>query len=626
MSEQIKETEVTEREIPCLHVMHGHQAGVYGALLLRDGRVLSYAPDEPFILWNPLTGNCLDQIPACEPSIAGMLQIDDEQILLWPELPEAAIALVEGAPSSEPCKPRYPSPFEPSHIVLWNLRTHSRNPLQCECVSPLAHVELAEDGWLRAWSHDGVLFAWKMSDPDTVFRTDPLVPQLTELIVLSDGRSMLRTPAHELRIDAKDQEGFDLLLKGHKAGIRFACELSDGRILSCSEDATLRLFNSRTGLCEQVLKGHQDVVIAACELLDGQLLSWSADETFRVWNPASGRCVKVLHDKRAAQVWRSIRLLCWKVVLWSQTTESWLFNPATLEIEGVLAGHEATIRGFVQLKDGNVVSFSDDRTLRLWQTGAVESEKSKIKSEKPEPVFGDTASADESADMEGREPSDAELQMMLDEIGLGGDKAEISKAEDAVGGCSLPSGNGQLPQTSGSQTLPAISFSQRCKAFHRTKRTSGHPRPQQEKRRIPMSEENKDANEATQNAQQCFMDYLAEEGFRPNLDKDGDIHFKYEGNHYYLLYSARDRQFVRMIYPNFWPIESDEERQRALAAANMITGQCKCCKVYVSDEDVNAAVELFVAEPSHAVAVLGRALGALQHGVKTFAEEMRKEG
>ncbi len=140
-----------------------------------------------------------------------------------------------------------------------------------------------------------------------------------------------------------------------------------------------------------------------------------------------------------------------------------------------------------------------------------------------------------------------------------------------------------------------------------------------------MSEENKEADEATQNAQQCFMDYLEAEGFRPDLDKDGDIHFKAEGKNYYILNSEKDRQFVRLIYPNFWPIENDEERQRALVAANMASGRCKCCKVYVTDDDVIAAIELFVAEPSHAVAVLSRSLRALQNGVNAFVEEMNKE-
>jgi hypothetical protein len=40
---------------------------------------------------------------------------------------------------------------------------------------------------------------------------------------------------------------------------------------------------------------------------------------------------------------------------------------------------------------------------------------------------------------------------------------------------------------------------------------------------------------------------------------------------------------------------------------------------------VDAAIELFVDETSHAVAVLNRSLGALQNGVNTFVEEMRKE-
>jgi WD40 repeat protein len=607
MSEQIKETEVTEREIPCLRVMHGHQAGVYGALLLRDGRLLSYSPDEPLMLWDPLTGLSTGFIPAQEDSIGGVFQIDDDHVITWPEPRDEAEEVDDAGRDGflpESSKPRYPSVFEPSKIVVWNVNTKERIPLKCECVSPIAGMFQLANGRIHAWSLDGSFTAWYADNPDTVWRCDPLVKRMWDVTLLSDERQLVRSSDTTLRVLGSDEGPFDIVLKGHRDVIRYACELSDKRILSCSDDRTLRVWDSVKGICELVLKGHTDIVIAACELPDGRILSWSHDDTYRVWDAKTGKCLNIIHDKRASKTWRGIKLNCWRIVLWSLMTESWIFNPAEMRIEAVLSGHTGTIRGIVPLGNGNVISFSDDRTLRIWQTGARESggggDKSKVET--------------------GQEVADGSLPLQDSRLRQG------TGVQDGDQGSSQPSGNGQLLQTSGSQAFPVTSFAQRCKTFHRTRRTSGHAHQQQQERRIPMSEENKEANEATQKAQQCFMDYLEAEGFRPDIDKDGDVHFKYEGKHYFILLREKDRQFVRIIHPQFWSIDSEEERQRALAAANITTGRCKCCKVYVSDDNVDAAIELFVDETSHAIAVLNRSLGALQNGVNTFVEEMRKEG
>jgi len=554
MSNQINQTEVTERAIPCLQVMQGHQVGVYGALLLRDGRLLSYSPDEPFLLWDPHTGELLGKIPANEASIGGAFQIDDDHVITWPEpRDEAEDAHDFDEPSPENGrKPRYPSPFEPSQIVVWNIRTLERNPLKCECISPVAGMFQFKNGRIHAWSLDGSFSAWYADAPEKVYRCDPLVRRMWEVTMLSDERQLLRSSEHELRILSND-DSFDLVLRGHHGTIRQAFELSGNRILSCSEDRTLRIWDATNGVCEHILKGHKEAVVGACELPDGKILSWSPDETFRIWDASTGKCLSVIHDRRAALTWRGIRLPGWKILLWSQTTESWLFNPAEGRIESILSGHEGTIRGFVVLPNGNGISYSDDRTLRLWQVGAVEGLK----------------------------------------------QTEESMKE-------------------------VIPFTERCKSFHRTRRTSGHLQQQTSERRTTMSDQENQPSEATATSQ-CFMDYLAEEGFRPDIDKDGDIHFKAEGRHFFILNREKDRQFVQLLHPNFWSIESEEERQKVLVAANLTTGRCKCCKVFAADDNTSAAVEMFVAEPGHAVAVLERALGSLQNGVKTFIEEMRKE-
>lgn len=371
--------------------------------------------------------------------------------------------------------------------------------------------------------------------------------------MLSDESQLLRSSEHELRILSND-DSFDLVLRGHHGYIRQAFELSGNRILSCSEDRTLRIWDSAKGVCEHILKGHKEVVVGACELPDGKILSWSPDETFRIWDASTGKCLSVIHDRRATLTWRGIRLPGWKILLWSQTTESWIFNPAEGRIESILYGHAGTIRGFAVLPNGNAISYSDDRTLRLWQTGAAEG---------------------------------------------------VKQTEESM--------------------KKVIPFTERCKSFHRTRRTSGHLQQQTSERRTTMSDQENEPSEATA-AIRCFMDYLAEEGFRPEIDKDGDIHFKAEGRHFYILNREKDPQFVQLLHTHFWSIESEEERQKALVAANLTTGRCKCCKVFTFEDNTSAAVEMFVAEPSHAVAVLERALGALQNGVKTFVEEMRKEG
>jgi len=135
-----------------------------------------------------------------------------------------------------------------------------------------------------------------------------------------------------------------------------------------------------------------------------------------------------------------------------------------------------------------------------------------------------------------------------------------------------------------------------------------------------------DTNQPANDLQQHFMDYLTEEGFRPDLDTEGDIHFKCEGHHYYILFNHKDRLFVRLFCPPFWKIESEEEQQKALEAAQYATRRCKVCKVCTNGENVCATIEMFVAEPAHATAIFPRAIAALQYGVSCFVSKMRGEG
>lgn len=93
-----------------------------------------------------------------------------------------------------------------------------------------------------------------------------------------------------------------------------------------------------------------------------------------------------------------------------------------------------------------------------------------------------------------------------------------------------------------------------------------------------------------------ILDWLAEEGFRCDLDDDGDIHVRHEGRDVYILLDAKDPAYVRFLVPDVWQCEGeDAERSVALVVANSVNSSFKALKVSLrSNGNVYAAVELFL--------------------------------
>jgi WD40 repeat protein len=112
------------------------------------------------------------------------------------------------------------------------------------------------------------------------------------------------------------------ILDGHRDAIVGVIELSDGRILSWSQDSTLRLWTA-DGQVLAVLNGHRDPIVGAVELSDGRILSWSQDSTLRLWT-ANGKVLAILN------------------------------------------GHSRIVRDATELFNGYILSWADDSTIRLW--------------------------------------------------------------------------------------------------------------------------------------------------------------------------------------------------------------------------------------------------------------------
>jgi len=123
------------------------------------------------------------------------------------------------------------------------------------------------------------------------------------------------------------------LLTGHRGAI-LACTFSpDGtRLLSTSNDGTMRLWDAASGECLRVLTGHEGWVLACDFSSDStRLLSSGSDRSLRLWDVVSGECL------------------------------------------GMLEGHEDWVRACTFSPDGSrLLSAGDDGTLRLWDAASGE--------------------------------------------------------------------------------------------------------------------------------------------------------------------------------------------------------------------------------------------------------------
>lgn len=119
-----------------------------------------------------------------------------------------------------------------------------------------------------------------------------------------------------------------------------------------------------------------------------------------------------------------------------------------------------------------------------------------------------------------------------------------------------------------------------------------------------------------------YLAFLKAEGFSGKIDGDGDVEFKFEGKFYYFIIDETDPEFFYILFPNFWAIESAEERAQVASAASIASKTTKVAKVYIDGNDTSIGAQVFIKDKDDYKIWFRRMIDCIGTALDAFREEM----
>jgi WD40 repeat protein len=144
-------------------------------------------------------------------------------------------------------------------------------------------------------------------------------------------------------------------LVGHTLDVNCIQFLPNGRLISASNDTTIRIWDVDSGECCSTLTGHNDWV-RSLELIDEKtIISGGDDGTVRAWDIASGKQIRVI-SRDIGWVYDVVVLSKQLIMTASKDGKVRIFNVERSECVRSLSGHRKDVTSVLVLEDRRIVS------------------------------------------------------------------------------------------------------------------------------------------------------------------------------------------------------------------------------------------------------------------------------
>jgi WD40 repeat protein len=148
-------------------------------------------------------------------------------------------------------------------------------------------------------------------------------------------------------------------------------------MVSLSCDGFLRVWSIDRGVCLRRWEAHNSRTYWLTLLSDGTVLTVSENGYMKQWNPLTGDCLKVIQQAHKGAVYRSIQMADGRVVtaggsVTDNTLKLWDMRSGKSIL--TLNGHVDAVWALIQLQDGRLASGSADGTIRVWRVDGVSDE------------------------------------------------------------------------------------------------------------------------------------------------------------------------------------------------------------------------------------------------------------
>lgn len=191
-------------------------------------------------------------------------------------------------------------------IKLWNMQTgQHETTLQAHTASVLCLQY--DDRYMFSGSSDADIIQWDMAAiqrdkeanrldkmPGARYRIRTLAGHLESVLNLKFHGNRLVSCSKDRTVRIWDLETGNTLrvLRGHRAAVN-AVQFSGNQVVSASGDRTIKLWDMETGQCLRTFDSHSRG-IACVEFDQDRIVSGSSDQTIKVWDANTGACIYTL--------------------------------------------------------------------------------------------------------------------------------------------------------------------------------------------------------------------------------------------------------------------------------------------------------------------------------------------